>query len=439
MTAVENSSKAEQADKGEHAEHAEIVARARQLGFADVGITPARLGARAQARLLEFVAEKQHGTMDWFSRRLEERLDPQALWSAARTAIVMAVEYTPPSNPREQMARELADKSGVIVAHYARGLDYHDIIKKRLKLFARWLCTRFDTEAKVFVDTAALSEKALALNSGIGWQGKNTQLVSRRHGCWLFLGVVLSSRVFAVNLAVADSCGSCSRCIDACPTGAFPRPYALDARKCISYLTIEHRGVIPRSLRVAIGNRVFGCDDCLTVCPWNKFARTAQEMAQDGGKVALKATLKARDSSPESEGGNGNGSDSDVVPMSAHFSPREAVCSARIGDWLRLDEDRFRQLFRGTAIKRLKLAGLRRNLLIAAGNSGDATLLALVEEALDDGDEVVRASAVWAYWRLAERDAFCARADKCLSDKYSSYEASEVVRDEWLAGLNSQP
>ena len=407
-------------------ERAEITARARQLGFTDVGITPARLDARARARLREFVAERQHGTMDWFSRRLEERLEPRALWSSARTAIVMAVAYTPEGEVREQLTKELADKSGVIVAHYARGSDYHDIIKKRLKLFARWLCAHYGTEAKVFVDTAALSEKALALGSGIGWQGKNTQLVSRRHGCWLFLGVVLSSRLFASNLAVADSCGSCSRCLDVCPTNAFPRPYALDASRCISYLTIEHRGVIPRVFRVAIGNRVFGCDDCLVVCPWNKFARTARDLDEELGE-------KLSEKLSEQSVNAGDNSIEQSSRMSDYFSPRARLESARIGDWLRMDEEGFRELFRGSAIKRLKLSGLRRNLLIAAGNSGDASLLASVEEALGDKDEVVRASAVWAYWRLAERDIFCERAELSLR-----VEASEVVREEWLAGLGSE-
>ena len=388
-------------------EQQEITARARELGFASIGITTARIDARARARLREFVAYGEHGTMDWFSRRLAERLDPKLMWSQARTAFVLAVEYTPRVKVGfvEDMEGMLADKSAALVAHYAVGDDYHDVIKKRLKVFTRWLCARYDCAGKVFVDTAPLSEKALAARSGIGWQGKNTQLVSRDHGCWLFLGVVLSSRAFAPLRAAADSCGSCRRCIDICPTDAFPRPYVLDARKCISYLTIEHRGVIPRVFRAAIGNRVFGCDDCLTVCPWNKFALRSRDLRSASAGVGMTAVSSFAASS---------------------FAARAGMTSSRIADWLRLDDADFRRLFRANPIKRLGLNGLRRNLLIAAGNSGDRSLLPLVELALDDTDSVVRASAVWSYWRLVDRVTFSERAQARLTS-----EKSDVVLEEW--------
>ncbi len=412
-------------------EQARLAARARALGFSCLGVSAPRLGEVAQARLRAFVAEGQFGTMEWFARRLEERLDPKKLWGEARSAIVLGIDYTHEGDAYKAWQRKLADRGLAGIALYAQGEDYHEVVKKRLKIFARWLCSTYDTQAKVFVDTAPLSEKSLAAQAGVGWIGKNTQVVSRSHGCWLFLGVVLTAHEFAPtplpqnlgNLArEVGRCGSCRRCLDVCPTAAFPRPYALDARRCLSYLTIEHQGVIPREFRVAMGNRVFGCDDCLAVCPWNKFARASQEIraemhedipegAEDGVSMAM--------------------------AMKVALRSRRALGAGRIVAWLRLDEAAFRLLFRKTVVKRLGIARFRRNLLVAAGNSGDADLLRLAERYLADGDGVVRASAVWAVWRLGGRERI-----RELAEGFLAGEEDAGVREEWdwcLRSVNCSP
>ena len=292
-------------------------------------------------------------------------------------------------------------------------------------MFARWLCAHYDTQAKVFVDTAPLSEKSLAAQAGVGWIGKNTQVVSRSYGCWLLLGVVLASRVFQpTTLSQTSShassrpssppasrrlgrCGSCRRCLDVCPTAAFPRPYTLDARRCLSYLTIEHQGVIPREFRVAMGNRVFGCDDCLAVCPWNKFARASREIEKAASE----------------EGAS----------MADALRSRRDLDKGRIAAWLRLEEAEFRLLFRKTAVKRLGIARFRRNLLVALGNSGEKGLSPLAERFLADEDAVVRASAVWAVWRLAGQKRLCELAADCLAQ-----EEDAGVREEWDWCLRKQ-
>ena len=381
-------------------------------------------------RLRAFVEEGQHGTMAWFAHRLEERLDPTKLWTAARSAIVLGIDYTPEGDTHKAWQRKLADRGLAGVALYALGDDYHEVVKKRLKIFARWLCAEYDTQAKVFVDTAPLSEKSLAELAGVGWMGKNTQLVSRSYGCWLLLGVVLAARVFAPTSFSQSSspssspsfsravgrCGSCRRCLDICPTAAFPRPYALDARRCLSYLTIEHRGVIPREFREAMGNRVFGCDDCLAVCPWNKFAHASRELREKTNEEMNEETDE------EAE-----------VSMAVALRSRFDLGAGRIAEWLRLEEAEFRLLFRKTVVKRLGVARFRRNLLVAAGNSADESLLPLAERYLSDEDAVVRASAVWAVWRLGGRERIRELAADYLAD-----EKDEAVREEWAWCLREQ-
>ena len=403
-------------------EQARLSARARALGFSCFGVSAPRLGEVAQKRLRAFVAEGQFGTMEWFARRLEERLDPKKLWGQARSALVLGVDYTHEGDAYKTWQRKLADRGLAGIALYAQGEDYHEVVKKRLKIFARWLCSAYDTQAKVFVDTAPLSEKSLAAQAGLGWIGKNTQVVSRSHGCWLFLGVVLTAHEFAptpLPPREVGRCGSCRRCLDVCPTAAFPRPYALDARRCLSYLTIEHRGVIPREFRVAMGNRVFGCDDCLAVCPWNKFARASQEMREDMREGA-------------EEGAEDGGGVAMAMEMAVALRSRRALGAGRIATWLRLDEAAFRLLFRKTVVKRLGIARFRRNLLVAAGNSGDVGLLRLAERYLADGDGVVRASAVWAVWRLGGG----ARIGE-LAEGFLAGEEDAGVREEWNWCLRS--
>ena len=411
-------------DKTEHAatendakEHAELAARAQALGFSCWGVSAPKLGETARARLRDFVAEGQHGTMAWFAQRLEERLDPKRLWAQARSAVVLGIDYAPEGNAYKEWQRKLADRGLAGCALYAQGEDYHEVVKKRLKTFARWLCAQYDTQAKVFVDTAPLSEKSLAAQAGVGWIGKNTQVVSRAHGCWLLLGVVLAARAFAPTpfSRALGRCGSCRRCLDVCPTAAFPRPYVLDARRCLSYLTIEHQGVIPREFRVAAGNRVFGCDDCLAVCPWNKFARASREIREAAGEEEDK----------EDEGGG--------VSMAVALRSRHELGAGRIAEWLRLGEEEFRLLFRKTVVKRLGIGRFRRNLLVAAGNSGDGRLLPLAERFLSNEDGVVRASAVWAVWRLGGRE----RIRELAADGLAQEEDARV-REEWHWCLQEQ-
>jgi len=296
--------------------------------------------------------------MGWLAAEPERRATPQGLWPEARTAIVVAMNYGPAHDPLAVLERP--DRAALSV--YAQHRDYHDVMKGRLKELAGWLHRRTGEPVKVFVDTAPLMEKPLAERAGIGWQGKHTNLVSRRFGSWLFLGEILTAAELAPDAAETDHCGACRRCLEICPTDAFPRPYELDARRCISYLTIEHKGPIPHEFREAIGNRVYGCDDCLAVCPWNKFAVLASE-----------AKLQARDD----------------------------LLAPRLADLLTLDDAGFRRLFAGSPIKRIGRDRFLRNVLIAAGNSGGAALVPLVEARLEDASALVRGAAVWAYRRLA--------------------------------------
>lgn len=367
---------------------------AARAGFDAVRVTSldaaaARVAA-AGASLDAFLADGRHGDMEWMGTHAERRRDPRALWPDVRSVVMLGLNYGPAGNP---IATNVAANRAVISA-YARGKDYHDIVKAGLKRVARALQAASGADVKVFVDTAPLMEKPLAAAAGVGWQGKHTNLVSRDFGNWLFLGAILTAAEIAPDEAERDHCGSCTRCLDACPTKAFPAPYQLDARRCIAYLTIEHKGHIASEFREAIGNRVFGCDDCLAVCPWNKFAAAAREQR-----------LAAR-------------SETDNPPL---------------GDILALDDAAFRTRFAGTPVKRTGRDRVVRNALIAAGNSGDLSLVPTVERLLDDASPLVRAMAVWALSRL---DAGRVRV---LAGARMASEADDVVRGEWqrATGLGS--
>jgi epoxyqueuosine reductase len=340
-----------------------IRARALALGFDAVGFAAAEAEGEAGARLRDFVAGGLHGDMGWLATTLERRVAPRTLWPAARSVIVLGLNYGPAGDPLAVLG---ARRRGAISA-YALGRDYHDVVKTKLKALARWIAESFAAEVKVFVDTAPVMEKPLAAAAGVGWQGKHTNLVSRELGSWLFLGEVFTTLALAPDAPEVDHCGACRRCLDICPTAAFPAPYRLDARRCISYLTIEHQGHIAREFRVAIGNRIYGCDDCLAVCPWNKFARVAREQA---------------------------------------LQPREALAGALLAELAGLDDAAFRKLFSGSAAKRLGRDRFVRNVLIAIGNSGDPALAEPARARLDDHSPLVRAMAAWALSRLLPAEEF---------------------------------
>ena len=358
-----------------------IRAEALRLGFDAVGFAPANLAPEARRERLQqlgaFVAKGFQGDMGWLGERSEERADPATLWPNARTVMSLALNYGPQSDPRAVL--EQRDRAAISV--YAQGRDYHEVVKTKLKALGRFVWDTYRHPIKVFVDTAPLMEKPAAQAAGLGWQGKHTNLVSRQWGSWLFLGELLLSAELPYDDPEIDHCGHCRACLDACPTQAFPAPYQLDARRCISYLTIEHKGPIPRELRTAMGNRIYGCDDCLAVCPWNKFAQQASE--------AKLAAPHWRD-------------------------PPLAELAA-------LDDAAFRARFAGSPIKRVGRDRFLRNVLIAIGNSGDAALLASVRANLEDGSALVRGAAVWALARLAPAEAAARSRDDDDPD----------VREEW--------
>jgi epoxyqueuosine reductase len=362
-----------------------IRAEALALGFDLCRFTDIDEAWPAAARLGEFVDAGRHGEMGWMAETLERRRHPRAMWDGARSAIVLGVNYGPEHDPLGLLTQ--ADKGAISV--YAQGDDYHELIKARLKALARWLQARFGGELKVFVDTAPLLEKPLAARAGAGWQGKHTNLVSRAFGSWLFLGSILTTLDLTPDPADPTTCGTCQACLDACPTDAFPAPYQLDARRCISYLTIELKGPIPREFRAALGNRIYGCDDCLAVCPWNKFASTAREQ-----KLAAREALKA----------------------------------PALADLARLDDTAFRALFAKSPVKRIGRDRFVRNVLYAIGNSGEAALAAEAERLLDDPSPVVRGAAVWALARLLPAAAFSA-----IRDTRCRNEGDPDVLAEWAA------
>jgi epoxyqueuosine reductase len=350
-----------------------------------VAVTSPTLAPQVQQGLKEFLAHGCHGDMDWMAAAPERRADPRVLWPDVRAIVMLGVNYGPDRDP----TAVLNEPERGSISVYAQRTDYHDVIKKRLKALARWLIAQAGGDAKVFVDTAAVMEKPLAAAAGLGWQGKHTNLVSRNFGSWLFLGALFTTLELPADPAEPDHCGTCSACLNICPTAAFPAPYRLDARRCISYLTIEHKGPIPRDLRTLMGNRIYGCDDCLAVCPWNKFARQGHD-----AKLAARAELEG--------------------PALAELA--------------RLDEVGFRKLFAGTAIKRTGRDRFVRNVLIAIGNSHNPALASGAERLLNDGSAIVRGAAVWALGRLVAKQDLAA-----MAAHYASAEADPSVRDEWAA------
>ncbi len=358
---------------------------ALEQGFDAVGFAAAQTAERTREALREFILAGHHGDMGWMETREAERSSPNLLWPDAKSAIVLAMSYAPADDPLAALQQN--DRATISV--YAKGSDYHELIKKRLKTIARALVAKCGGGVKVFVDTAPLMEKPLAQAAGIGWQGKHTNLVSREHGSWLFLGVILTTLEINADESEPDHCGTCQRCLDVCPTKAFPTPYKLDARRCISYLTIEHKGPIPRELRPLMGNRIYGCDDCLAVCPWNKFAAASRETA---------------------------------------FHARAELNAVRLADLAKLDDQSFRALFRNSPVKRIGRDRFMRNILIAIGNSNDQTLVKSALALLEDPSALVRSAAIWALSRLMTELEFSS-----LRDEWATREHDAVVLEEWQA------
>ena len=348
---------------------------------------PDAMRAETAPALAAFVAQGWQGDMGWMAERMGWRGDPAALWPEARSVVMLAEDYAPDDDPLEALA--MRDRGAVSV--YARNRDYHDIVKKRLKRLGRWLVDRAGAEIKVFVDTAPVMEKPLAEAAGLGWRGKHTNLVSRDLGSWFFLGAIFTTAEIEPDARHGDRCGACRRCLDICPTAAFPAPYRLDARRCISYLTIEHKGPIPRGMRAAIGNRIYGCDDCLAVCPWNKFAGRAAE---------------------------------------AGYWARVELRRPRLDHLVGLDEAGFREVFAGSPIKRIGRARFLRNVLVAIGNSGDGALADAAAARLGDAEPLVRGAAVWALSRLMDRRALAGLRRE---------DGDPDVAAEWRAALGEAP
>jgi epoxyqueuosine reductase len=358
---------------------------AQALGFDCIGVTAPDAISVAAKHFRDFLDAGAHGDMDWLARDPERRADPRGLWPDVRSVIMLGVNYGPDEDPLDI----LKQRARGAISVYAQGDDYHDVVKKRLKVLARWLAASTQCEVKVFVDTAAVMEKPLAQAAGLGWQGKHTNLVSREFGSWLFLGAIFTTLKLPHESAEVDHCGSCQACLDICPTAAFPAPYKLDARRCISYLTIENKGSIPREFRKAMGNRIYGCDDCLAVCPWNKFAQAGRET-----KLAARDELRA--------------------PLLAELA--------------RLDDAAFRARFTRSPVKRIGRDRFVRNVLIAIGNSGEGALTVEAERLLSDASPLVRGAAVWALAQLADRKRFDALASQMMAT-----ETDSGVREEWKA------
>jgi len=364
---------------------AAIRARAAEEGFDSVGFARPELPDRAARELDLFIGEGMHGDMAWMETTVERRADPKTLWDAAQSVITLGMNYAPPFDPLAM----LANRSNGAISVYALGADYHDVLKKKLRRIASWIAGEYSADVKIFVDTAPVMEKPIAQLSGMGWQGKHTNLVSRDFGSWLFLGSIFTTLPLEADAAQRDHCGSCRNCLDICPTKAFPSPYRLDARRCISYLTIEYKGHIPAEFREAIGNRIYGCDDCLAVCPWNKFAQDAREIA---------------------------------------FAPRSELVAPKLAALAALDNAAFRNFFRGSPVKRIGRNRFIRNVLIAIGNSGDAALAACAERLLTEESPLVRAMAVWAAKRLVSSGDFAA-----LAAAHAPGESDPDVATEWTA------
>ncbi|MFD2653027.1 tRNA epoxyqueuosine(34) reductase QueG [Brucella rhizosphaerae] len=361
-----------------------LIEEAKAVGFDAVAFTTPDTIPQAPQRLRQYIADGHHADMLWMEETEDRRANPSVLWPEVRSIMILAMNYGPDSDPLTIL--EHKDRAAISV--YAQNRDYHDIIKGKLKHVASRFAARAGQDVKVFVDTAPVMEKPLAEAAGIGWQGKHTNLVSREHGSWLFLGSIFTTAEIPPDKPERDHCGSCRACLDACPTNAFPSPYRIDARRCISYLTIENKGPIPHEFRKSMGNRIYGCDDCLSVCPWNKFAQATSEMK-----------LKARDD----------------------------LKAPRLADFLVLDDPGFRTLFSGSPVKRIGRDRFIRNVLIATGNSQDQSLLTQVENLLEDPAPVVRGAAVWAFKQLAPMERFT-----ILQKRLASDEEDDTVRAEWI-------
>ncbi|WP_421592165.1 tRNA epoxyqueuosine(34) reductase QueG [Shinella sp. M27] len=365
-----------------------IKAEAADKGFDLCRITGPDSIPQAPARLADFLSNGYHGTMEWMAETQARRADPRVLWGEVRSIVVFAMNYGPEHDPRDVLKRP--DQAAISV--YAQNRDYHDIIKGRLKEVATRFAARGGADVKVFVDTAPVMEKPLAAAAGLGWQGKHTNLVSRTHGSWLFLGSLFTTADLYKDEPEGDHCGSCRACLDACPTDAFPAPYKIDARRCISYLTIEHKGTIDPAIREKIGNRIYGCDDCLAACPWNKFAASASEM-----KLVARDDLKA----------------------------------PALADLLTFDDPGFRAHFSGSPVKRIGRDRFVRNVLIAAGNSGDRSLVAQCIHLADDASPVVRGMAAWALSRLMDASEFArfaaGRTDDADEDVRAEYKRARAT------------
>lgn len=359
--------------------------RARALGFDAIGIANISQPWPAAPRLLEYLDAGHHGDMDWLAETATSRAHPQALWPEAQSAVMLGLSYAPGHDPLAL----LAERGFGLISAYAARRDYHDVIKGRLKQLARFLQGATGQSVKVFVDTAPLMEKPLAQMAGLGWQGKHTNLVSRSHGSWLLLGAILTQAHLRADWAEGDHCGQCRACLDVCPTAAFPAPYRLDARRCLAYLTIEHKGPIPHEFRAAMGNRIFGCDDCLAVCPWNKFAQASSD-----AKIALRADLLL----------------------------------APLDELARLDDAAFRARFAGTPVKRTGRDRFVRNVLMAMANSGDAAFAPIAQALLQDHAALIRGAAVWACTRLLDPETVSR-----LKAQFRDQEPDEAVRAEWDA------
>ena len=362
--------------------------KALAAGFDDAGFATAVDDGSSGTHLAAFLARGLHGDMDWMARTAERRASPRALWAEARSVVVLGASYAPADDPLASLARR--DRATVSV--YARGRDYHDVLKKRLKGLGRWMAETYACDVKVFVDTAPVMEKPLAARAGVGWQGKHTNLVSRRLGSWFFLGEVFTTLDIPPDTPATDLCGTCDRCRDACPTDALAEPYRIEPRRCVSYLTIEHKGAIEPELRAAMGNRIYGCDDCLAVCPWNKFAAPT---ADDP------------------------------------FAARDELAAPRLAELARLDDAGFRRFFAGSPIKRTGRDRFLRNVLIAIGNSGDASLADAARECLGDASPLVRGMAVWALSRLLDQSQM-----EHLGVHLVAGETDSSVRAEWHAVLS---
>lgn len=367
---------------------AQLKIRALDVGFDVVRVTQPHAIPEAAARFAQFLDNGFQGDMSWLETNADCRQDPGVLWPEAKSIIMLGMNYGPEADP----LAILEQKSKGAISVYAQGKDYHDVVKKRLKTVARWFHHEAGADVKVFVDTAPVMEKPLAAASGLGWQGKHTNLVSRDFGSWLFLGAIFTSAELTVDDGEKDHCGSCRNCLDVCPTDAFPAPYKLDARRCISYLTIEHKGHIGLEFREALGNRIYGCDDCLAVCPWNKYAKSAREIK---------------------------------------FQPNENVADPNLEELLVLDDAGFRERFRGSPVKRTGRDRFLRNVLIATGNSGDVGLMGNVEALLEDDAPVVRAMAVWAASKLSGDEEFRYLRERCLAQEHDG-----DVAQEWREGCN---